>query len=933
MEVVRVEGEEVEPDEFGEGSGLCEIKRHSKNQQQGQQQTAATSLTETSTAAGTAVKYNRKTARQVRQIARASRMPDLPTDDYKVVVRPRGGFNVSDYKMDRIYCCLRSAAEIGREAAEEDSICLNFKQNIVVLSTPSEDRAKRYGAISKLRIGEREFEASAYRAAPENTSKGLVRGISNDESPEDIVKSLITQRNPAVLHAKRMGNTDNVIVLFDGFYVPRYVYYGAMLVRCSLYRKHIDVCYGCGRLGHRADVCPNPNNKMCRGCGYSNPPQEHLCDPKCQPCGKGHVTGDRKCKAKYKIPYLVKRRQWERRTREEDAAVEAYDNGYNSSSTANYASQDRHLRREGRSASRGAIGGAGKSRSRSSARSRSRSLTGSRASKPRSKSKMRVAAGPGAMQPTGFVNHGNSSQYGNGSYWQRQHQQQQQHQHYKSNVQEVSWADVAASPGGDGAAGRRDGVVVSGGGGPGPGRPVPVEVNTVDDSSVETADEREDHPVSSKRAALDPERPTTEPRSTSYERLKKRIENIETSLDERFASQTEQINKMFTVVNNSVAKLAEQMTQAIAALTARMDDFEARPPPLAGRPLRATGKPYARPQQQQTPITDAETQHQQPRAEAETTASCVDRRYGDVAGRRGARSSQSNSGAARSAGARANSPEPIQTGSRPGAPLPTPSIVRGGDLDSTQGEHRYRGFRRRITRSSSDHKQQPVCYTTVRQNFLRQSALRRSLGKSRHIVKIFAGGTAPDRPDYVRYWGATYVVYPFRDRIEACYNCRKVGHRTDVCPLEKQARCKRCGDDTHATPEWGTKVHHTSGRNCMFKYYFQVQQHKNNSKNGTGTKGTTIVIGQQQGGDQDNTTRINSATQPNSQSTGYRDAVRGTPLTEASQARQETGTAPESIRPAEEGLQHTVTTPAMATGPTKAKGLADRTLAEQPAKW
>ncbi|KAH7935598.1 hypothetical protein HPB52_010337 [Rhipicephalus sanguineus] len=480
MEVVRVEGEELEPDEFGEGSGWCEIKRHSKNQQQGQQQTAATSLTETSTAAGTAVKYNRKTARQVRQIARASRMPDLPTDDYKVVVRPRGGFNVSDYKMDRIYCCLRSAAEIGREAAEEDSICLNFKQNIVVLSTP-------------------------------------------------------------------------------------------------------------------------------------NPPHEHLCDPKCQLCGKGHVTGDRKCKAKYKIPYLVKRRQWERRTREEDAAVEAYDNGYNSSSTANYASQDRHLRREGRSASRGAIGGAGKSRSRSSARSRSRSLTGSRASKPRSKSKMRAAAGPGAMQPTGF---------------------------------EVSWADVAASPGGDGAAGRRDGVVVNGGGGPGPGRPVPVEVNTVDDSSVETADEREDHPVSSKRAALDPERPTTEPRSTSYERLKKRIENIETSLDERFASQTEQINKMFTVVNNSVAKLAEQMTQAIAALTARMDDFEARPPPLAGRSLRATGKPYARPQQQQTPITDAETQHQQPRAEAETTASCVDRRYGDVAGRRGARSSQSNSGAA-----------------------------------------------------------------------------------------------------------------------------------------------------------------------------------------------------------------------------------------------------------------------------------------------
>ncbi|KAL1483269.1 hypothetical protein MTO96_033308 [Rhipicephalus appendiculatus] len=111
-----------------------------------------------------------------------------------------------------------------------------------------------------------------------------------------------------------------------------------------------------------------------------------------------------------------------------------------------------------------------------------------------------------------------------------------------------------------------------------PPEPVPVEVHRVDESVVESADERKDRPVSSKSAALDPERPTTEPRSTSHQMLKKRIENIETSLDQCFSSQTEQINKIFTVVNNSVAKLAEQLAQAIAALTARVDDLEARPP-------------------------------------------------------------------------------------------------------------------------------------------------------------------------------------------------------------------------------------------------------------------------------------------------------------------------------------------------------------------
>ncbi|KAL1472677.1 hypothetical protein MTO96_022887 [Rhipicephalus appendiculatus] len=136
--------------------------------------------------------------------------------------------------MDRICCCLRNAAGVGRETAQEDSMCINSTQNILVINTPSEDRARRYGAISRLRIGEKDFETSAHRAAPENTSKGLIRGVFDEESSDDILSNLVTSRNPAVLHAKTMGNTDNVIVLFEVFHVPRYVMYGAMLVKCTL---------------------------------------------------------------------------------------------------------------------------------------------------------------------------------------------------------------------------------------------------------------------------------------------------------------------------------------------------------------------------------------------------------------------------------------------------------------------------------------------------------------------------------------------------------------------------------------------------------------------------------------------------------------------------------------------------------------------------
>ncbi|KAH7950728.1 hypothetical protein HPB52_000182 [Rhipicephalus sanguineus] len=43
------------------------------------------------------------------------------------------------------------------------------------------------------------------------------------------------------------------------------------------------------------------------------PPQGHSCEPKCQLCGKEHPLGDRKCREHYRVPYEVKKKQWERK--------------------------------------------------------------------------------------------------------------------------------------------------------------------------------------------------------------------------------------------------------------------------------------------------------------------------------------------------------------------------------------------------------------------------------------------------------------------------------------------------------------------------------------------------------------------------------------------------------------------------------------------
>ncbi|KAH7945907.1 hypothetical protein HPB49_017052 [Dermacentor silvarum] len=79
-----------------------------------------------------------------------------------------------------------------------------------------------------------------------------------------------------------------------------------LLLRCTLYKRQIDPCRNCGRVGHRQDVCPTPSEKVCEHCGIKPTGPDHVCvTPKCALCGQAHITGDRTCRNRYQIPYVV----------------------------------------------------------------------------------------------------------------------------------------------------------------------------------------------------------------------------------------------------------------------------------------------------------------------------------------------------------------------------------------------------------------------------------------------------------------------------------------------------------------------------------------------------------------------------------------------------------------------------------------------------
>lgn len=257
-------------------------------------------------------------------MAKAARMPIFAKrSEHRVVIRPRGGLAMNNVKLSELRAAVAKAAGLTMEEVQDDSIAPNFAQNIAVLSTPSEERSFRYGSIRNIVLGDRTYEAYAYKCTPENTARGVISGVGVDETEENITRSLVNKQNPKILAAHRLGRTESVVILFDGDKVPYYVKYEGVVAKCTLYRQHREVCEVCGKVGHRRDVCPTPHVKVCFACGRNNPDEEHVnfCKPRCKLCGGAHPTGAGSCKNKFKVPPQIRARLAEKNKREDKMAT------------------------------------------------------------------------------------------------------------------------------------------------------------------------------------------------------------------------------------------------------------------------------------------------------------------------------------------------------------------------------------------------------------------------------------------------------------------------------------------------------------------------------------------------------------------------------------------------------------------------------------
>ncbi|KAL1447190.1 hypothetical protein MTO96_044352 [Rhipicephalus appendiculatus] len=112
------------------------------------------------------------------------------------------------------------AAALAPQDLTEDSICPNVTQNIFVVCTPSERNARAYTTVQQLRMRETLYRVAVYPAPPDDTCKGVIRGIDIDLNDNQLRELIVTKRNPSALEVKRIKNTMTVTILFQGMQTP-----------------------------------------------------------------------------------------------------------------------------------------------------------------------------------------------------------------------------------------------------------------------------------------------------------------------------------------------------------------------------------------------------------------------------------------------------------------------------------------------------------------------------------------------------------------------------------------------------------------------------------------------------------------------------------------------------------------------------------------
>lgn len=184
------------------------------------------------------------------------------------------------------------------------------KANVVSVRTDSEDVARKILAIKAIKKeNHADIVVQVFRTYGSTYTKGVIYDIypKNQDENDDVLNTELESEKTNIVAARRLGKTNTAIITFDDDKLPRSILYGKVYKRVFPYRPKAVVCNNCQKIGHKADICCNPD--VCRRCGREH--TENIADQQgghteceevtqfCQECRKtGHLSNSKSCSIK-----------------------------------------------------------------------------------------------------------------------------------------------------------------------------------------------------------------------------------------------------------------------------------------------------------------------------------------------------------------------------------------------------------------------------------------------------------------------------------------------------------------------------------------------------------------------------------------------------------------------------------------------------------
>ncbi|KAH7941321.1 hypothetical protein HPB49_012297 [Dermacentor silvarum] len=153
------------------------------------------------------------------------KLPPLPKEDFKVIVRPHKGPAIRDFTSPQLAEAVTEASG-GNVSGEKFLLRRKPGSNIFIVSTPEQETTEKVRKLTSISLNGQVHDINAYLAAGEGTLKSVIHGLQPKTEPVELKNNLrITTQGVEIIYARMLEESKTAVITFYGKILPRQVYY------------------------------------------------------------------------------------------------------------------------------------------------------------------------------------------------------------------------------------------------------------------------------------------------------------------------------------------------------------------------------------------------------------------------------------------------------------------------------------------------------------------------------------------------------------------------------------------------------------------------------------------------------------------------------------------------------------------------------------